>query len=72
MAKRRRHVSLRWSLLRSFVLIILMSSLIVLVLTWVRSLETERQLSQRLPQLKHLQQPFRLVLYSLMETQNTV
>ncbi len=41
-------VSLRWSLLRSFIVLILLSSVIVLGLSWFRALETERALSSRL------------------------
>ncbi len=45
---RRKTVSLRWSLLRSFALLIVLSSLIVLALSWRRSLEAERHLSAQL------------------------
>ena len=48
MARHRRTVALRTSLLRSFALLILLSTCIVLVLTWLRALETERRLSDRL------------------------
>jgi len=48
LAKRLKTVSLRWSLLRSFAMLILLSSFIVLGLTWFRSLESERHLSRRL------------------------
>ena len=47
-AVRTHAVSLRTSLLRSFALLILLSSLTVLVLMWVRSLEVEKDLSGRL------------------------
>ena len=47
-AARTHAVSLRTSLLRSFALLILLSSLTVLVLMWVRSLEVEKDLSGRL------------------------
>lgn len=48
MLNRRRPSSIRWSLLRSFVTVVLLSSLTVLVFMALRATETERQLSDKL------------------------
>jgi adenylate cyclase len=46
----RKNISIRWSLLRSFVLLILASSLTVLILMTIRARQTEKDLSEQLIQ----------------------
>jgi hypothetical protein len=41
-------ISIRWSLLRSFVVLILLSSVTVLMLMTIRAEQTERELSEQL------------------------
>ena len=41
-------ISIRWSLLRSFVVLILLSSLTVLMLMTIRARQTEKELSEQL------------------------
>jgi adenylate cyclase len=48
MAKFGKTISIRWSLLRSFVVLILLSSLTVLVLMTIRASQTEKELSEKL------------------------
>jgi len=48
MAKFGKTISIRWSLLRSFVVLILLSSLTVLLLMAIRARQTEKELSEKL------------------------
>ena len=41
-------ISIRWSLLRSFVVLILLSSLTVLMLMTIRARQTEKEMSEKL------------------------